>query len=121
MHLGHNEATMREERKCLWISHWKKYMNTNTSKYCTSSAITQAVGRRLRTTAARLPSQVRSCRMCQTRWHWHRFSSCIYISLGNSHSTNCSTFINRPIIRCCIASILTPLLNNKLEIYAVEI
>jgi hypothetical protein len=121
MHLGHNEATLREESKCLWISHWKKYMNANTSRYYASSAITQAVGRRLSTTAARLLSQVRSCWMCRTKWHWDRFSSYIYISLGNSHSTDCSTAINHPITRPYIASILTPSLNNKLKKYTVEI
>jgi hypothetical protein len=115
MHLGHNEATSREESKCLWISHWKKYVNANTCRYCASSAITQAVGRRLPTTVTWLRSQVRSWGMCQTKCHWDRISSYIYIYLGNSHSTDCSTVINHPITCRCIASILTLLLNNKLK------
>jgi hypothetical protein len=99
----------------------KKYMNANTNRYCARSAITQAVGHRLPTTVTWLWSQVRSHGMCQTKRHWDRFSSYIYISPGNSHSTDCSTVINHPITWHYIASILTLLLNNKLKKYIVEI
>jgi hypothetical protein len=47
-----------------------------------------------------------------TKWHWGSYSPGSLVSPTNSHSTNCSTFINLSII-----SILTASLNNQLTPY----
>jgi hypothetical protein len=57
-------------------------------------AIAQAVSCPLPTAAARVRAQVRSCGICGgQKWHWDRFSPSTSVSPGNSHSTDCSTFI----------------------------
>jgi hypothetical protein len=37
-----------------------------------------------------------------TKWHWGSFSPSTSVSTANSHSTNCSNFINQPITNAII-------------------
>jgi hypothetical protein len=59
-------------------------------------AIALAVTRRLATAAARLRALVVMWDLCWTKWQWGRFSPGTSVSLANSHSTDCSTFIYHP-------------------------
>jgi hypothetical protein len=56
--------------------------------------IAQAVSRRLRTAAARVLAQIKSCGICGGQsGTWARFYPSTSVSLANSHSTNCSTLL----------------------------
>jgi hypothetical protein len=52
---------------------------------------------RLSIRAAPVQSQVRSCGIW-TKWYWGGFFPRTSVSPANSHSSNCSTFINHPVI-----------------------
>jgi hypothetical protein len=47
-----------------------------------------------------------------TKWDWGRLSASTMVSPANSQSTNCSTFINHPIIEDQV-SMLTALLSKR--------
>jgi hypothetical protein len=59
--------------------------------------IAPAVSRRPPTVDARVQSQV-MWYLRWTKWHWGRVSPTTSVSPANSHSTNCSIFINDLII-----------------------
>jgi hypothetical protein len=49
------------------------------------------------------------------KWHWGGRVMSAFASLTNSHSTNCSIFINHCIIQRCMVLILTGSLNSQLK------
>jgi hypothetical protein len=51
------------------------------------------------------------------KWHWGRFSPCAWVSPASSYSTDCSVFINHPVISAVlILTVAFKITNLKKEI-----